>query len=124
MITLGALIFYFLVFSGLLFDSKFKNYETAHLEISIGDHRRAFEGEVVEGMTVLEAIQASALAGNIALNYTMDKNNEPVVISLDGYDNSKSKKILSFYVNDQKIDSKKIHLTSIADGDTIVIKSE
>ena len=123
-IVLASLIFLGFIFSGFLSGLSLKSYGLAHLEINIGNNRRAFEGEIVDGMTVLEAVQASALAGNIAFKYKMDKNNELIVVSLDGYDYDGSGKPLNFYINDSKIDPKKIHSTLIGDGDVIVIKLE
>ena len=42
---------------------------TARLEIVSGGDKRAFEGEVIDGMTVFDALRASALAGNISFNF-------------------------------------------------------
>ena len=123
-IVLASLIVLGFIFNGSFFGFNLGGYGLAHLEINIGNHRRAFEGEIVEGMTVLEAVQASALAGNIIFKYKMDKNNELIVASLDGYDYDGSGKPLNFYINGNKIDPKKIHSTLIGDGDTIVIRSE
>lgn len=119
-----ASLFLIIIFSGLISGFNNDSRDLAHLEINIGNNRRAFEGEIIEGMTVLEAIQASALAGNIIFQYTADGNGRLVITSLDGYELKKSDQPLSFFLNNKKIDSAKIHSTLINGGDTMVIKSD
>lgn len=97
----------------------------AYLEVNIDGTRRAFEGEVVDGMTVLDALDASALAGNINFQYEIDrKSNELHIITLDGYSAVKAPKTATFFLNLARVDAGRIHSIVVNSGDRILVKLE
>ena len=61
-------------------------------------HKRKFEGRVVQNMTVLDALMASARAGRFKI-----KSNSQVEV-IDGIENTEQKKWIC-YLNNKKIDS-------------------
>ena len=95
----------------------------ARLEMYIGDQRRMFEGDVTENMTVLDALYASALAGNIVFQYSIDRtNNEAKILALDGHTpRSIGKDDITVYVNNNRVSLKKIHSMKIGPGDHIIV---
>jgi len=101
------------------------NDRIAYLEVNNSGTRRAFEGEVVNGMTVLDALDASAAAGNISFKYEIDKKtNELKIITLDGYSATKTAKSAMLFLNLVRVDMAKIHSIPINSGDRILIKLE
>lgn len=101
------------------------NRRIAYLEVNENGARRAFEGEVINGMTVLDALDASALAGNINFKYEIDKkNNELHIITLDGYVATKTPKNAMLFLNLVRVDMTKIHSIPLSSGDRILIKLE
>lgn len=85
---------------------------------------RMFRGEVVDGMTILEALHASSQAGNISFNYFIDSDGRVVIKSIDGYSADSSKKSLVFYLNHSRIKPENIHSVVIKPGDLIKVALE
>lgn len=101
------------------------NRRVAYLEVNDNGTRRAFEGEVVNGMTVLDALDASALAGNINFRYEIDtESNEVHIVTLDGYSETKTSRNATLFVNLVRVDIGKIHSIHLNSGDRILIKLE
>lgn len=104
---------------------RLSNHRVAYLEVNDNGARRAFEGEVVDGMTVLDALDASALAGNINFKYEIDKkSNELHIITLDGYSTTQIPRDAVLFLNLVRIDISKIHAVPLSFGDRILIKLE
>src|SRR3989344_5253552 len=104
---------------------RLSNHRVAYLEVNDNGIRRAFEGEVVGGMTVLDALDASALAGNINFKYEIDrKNNELHIITLDGYSATKTSRDAMLFLNLVRVDISKIHAIPLSFGDRILIRLE
>lgn len=104
---------------------RLRSHDVAYLEVNIDGARRAFEGEVVDGMTVLDALDASALAGNINFQYEIDrKSNELRITTLDGYSASKAPKTATFFLNLVRVDAGRIHSIVVNSGDRILVKLE
>lgn len=96
-----------------------KGQATLILALEDNQQPRIFEGEIVQGMTVLDAIQASTAAGNIRFSYSFD--NEKVKLSeINGYDGLSNEEV-SIYLNAEKVDTDAINSISIKDGDEIKI---
>lgn len=87
-----------------------------------GGQGRMFVGEVVNGMTILDALITSAAAGNIQLKYNINDNGA-VVLGLNGYDLNNGKQ-LAFYLNGHKINESEIHLTRVKPGSKIIVSVE
>lgn len=99
--------------------------DVAYLEVNINGTRRAFEGEVVYGMTILDALDASALAGNISFKYEIDKKtSELKIVTLDGYSIVEAPKNAILFLNLVRVDMSKIHSIPLSPGDVILIRSE
>lgn len=95
----------------------------ATLFINFGDMKRQFTGEVVENMTVLDALNASTAAGQIKLIYHLDSDNNTRVREINGYTADENIQF-SFYVNSQKLDPGELNRTNIKPGDEITIRLE
>ncbi len=104
---------------------RLSNRRVAYLEVNDNGTRRAFEGEVVNGMTILDALDASALAGNINFKYEIDtKSNELKIVTLDGYLATETPKNAMLFLNLVRVDIGKIHSMYLNSGDRILIKLE
>ena len=129
-ITLGLYIVLFsliVLFFICSFSPGFRigKYRVAHLEVGAGDNKRVFEGEVVDGMTILEAMNVSALAGNITFKYTIDGiDNKLKIHTLNGYLSNQEDEVIDVYLNSSKVDLGQIHMITIKPGDIISIKVE
>lgn len=124
-LLVAALVIFFFIFmmnSNAFPNFIFGKYQMARLELYIHNTQRVFEGAVVENMTVLEALQASALAGNISFEYAVEKG-EFTIKKLNGYDAAKGRTLV-FYVNESRINTDQIYSRFINPGDVIVVKTE
>ena len=95
----------------------------ATLFIDFGDMKRQFTGEVAESMTVLDALNAVAAAGQIKLVYYVDSDNNTRVTEISGYTADENIQF-NFYVNSQKLDPGELNRTNIKPGDKIAIRLE
>ena len=125
LVVIVLLLIFVLVYS---FDPEafwLSNRRVAYLEVNDSGTRRAFEGEVVNGMTVLDALDASAAAGNINFHYEIDRtNHELSIITLDGYSTTETPKTAMLFLNLVRIDIGKIHSIPVNYGDRILVKLE
>lgn len=104
---------------------RLRGHDVAYLEVNINGTRRAFEGGVVSGMTVLDALDASALAGNISFEYEIDKKtHELKIVTLDGYSVVKTPKSATLFLNLVRVDVGTIHSIPLNPGDRILVKLE
>ncbi|OGM96896.1 MAG: hypothetical protein A3B86_00060 [Candidatus Yanofskybacteria bacterium RIFCSPHIGHO2_02_FULL_38_22b] len=114
-----------LVWLGLVFIKGipgFKNGE-ATLIIALGSgEQRIFQGEVVDDMTILDALRASSQAGQIDLEFIIESDKTRIE-ELNGYLADQDAK-LSFYLNGSKVEEADIHTTTIDGGDTVEIRPE
>ena len=83
---------------------------------------REFQGEVVDNMTILDALIASAQAGDIDLDYKFTADNQINILELDGFNGEQKK--LAFFVNGNQIDSAIIHKITLNPGDKVEVKLE
>ncbi|MEK7125071.1 MAG: hypothetical protein AAB864_01615 [Patescibacteria group bacterium] len=94
----------------------------ARLVLTVGGQQRMFEGRVTQRMTVLDALNASVLAGGIDMRFSIDaRNNHTQVWMIDGYRSQDRPVNLQIVVNDQSINATEIHQARVAAGDTIAI---
>lgn len=96
----------------------FPGQSDAHLVLDFGSSKRVFEGQVVSGMTVLDALNASVIAGSIPVEFTI-QDGQARIIETDG--NNKSLPI-EVFLNGQPIDPSGIHSLPIRAQDEVVIK--
>ena len=81
-------------------------------------NKRNFEGEIVEGETLLNALGQASKAGNFS--YKLDEKNNLAAIDSFARDKNKS---WHWYLNDKKID-KSLGEIILKSGDKILIKYE
>jgi len=95
----------------------------AEVSIDFGDRVRVFQGEVTENMTILDALTAAVVAGDVPLLFSIDtaKDVTQVTASPSAAELIEAKKI-QFYVNGSLINGAKIHQTPIRPKDKIVVK--
>lgn len=96
----------------------------ATLAVNLDLENRLFEGEVYDGMTVLDALNIAMSVGKIKLNYVLDDKNQTVVMEIDGHINNIEGKLFSFYLNNKKIDSQDLNKIRLKAGGNIIIKLE
>jgi hypothetical protein len=92
----------------------------ATLIISLDKGSRMFQGEVIEGMTVLDALITSSNAGNIYFNYTMRNDGTIDVTEINGH--SKNNSNFIYYLNDLIIEDRDLDRTNIKAGDNIRVE--
>lgn len=84
--------------------------------------KRIFEGGVIDGMTVLEAIYTSSLAGKFDFYYSVNNNKIEVIKIGESIKESGSRITIS--LNGRNIDESKIDEIKINQGDVVEIKTE
>ena len=89
----------------------------AVLTIDFGDDRkRNFEGEIINGETLFDALNQASKAGNFS--YQLDENNN--LAAIDSFTRNKNKS-WHWYLNGEKIDMR-LNEVIIKDDDDILIK--
>jgi hypothetical protein len=96
------------------------NSGLATMVIHFNDANRAFEGEVVEGMTVLDALSASAAAGQIMANFRLSENGDVQISQIDGHTSDEWQ--FSFSVNGNKIPTEDLNRHTLAPGDVVELE--
>ena len=91
----------------------------ARLTFDIDGAKRAFEGEVVPGMTVLDAIKTSVQAGNISFYYAAASDGSDSVLAVNG--KRGGQETFRLDVNGQPVDLASIDKTDINPGDEIMV---
>ena len=96
----------------------------ASLYVNFDSMQRQFEGEVVEDMTILDALNMAMAAGKIKLNYSLDENNRTTIMEINDHLNHVGGRQFAFYLNDKKVDSGDLNKTELKAGNEVVIKYE
>lgn len=96
----------------------------ASLLINFENKQRLFEGEVVSGMTMLDALQAAAAAGQIKLKYIIGEDNSVKIAEINDHINNIADKTFNFYLNGVKVNAENINQIPIQNGDKIEIRFE
>ena len=106
-----------------LFQDIFSSSSLARLEIDYGERRRAFEGEILSEMSVLDALLASSRGGGFEVRYAILEGRTDVMridgLTEDGLDGE-----WSFYLNGRKIETAEIHRVRVKQGDKVLVKFE
>ncbi|MBI2674224.1 MAG: hypothetical protein HYX22_00600 [Candidatus Yanofskybacteria bacterium] len=95
----------------------------AALFIDFDNMQKVFAGEVVDGMTVLDALNASVTAGQLRLTYYVDGDNNTKIEEINDHAAGGDAQFI-FYVNSRKLDQDKLNKTRIKAGDKITITLE
>ena len=96
----------------------FPAQSNAYLVLDFGSSQRVFEGQVVSGMTVLDALNASVVAGGIPLQFTI-QDGQARIVEIDGYQGGQP---ITVFLNGQPIDPSGIHSLPISAQDEVVIR--
>lgn len=117
-LVIGAFFFY------VAFDSPTFHYGgSARLTMKFGQAKiRAFEGPVDEGMTILRALISSSYGGNFNFRYSLDKDGNVNLASIDGAINGP--KSWHFFLNNEPIDVKELSKIRIKSKDLIEARYE
>ena len=107
-----------------LFPRTSRGEATLLLAFENDGHGRMFVGEVVEDMSILDALAISADAGQIEFKYIINSDNKLRIMELDSYISTLGDKKISFYLNNHKIDEGSIHLIAIKASDIIEVDLE
>lgn len=95
----------------------------ARLTIKFDDGKvRAFEGPVIENMTVLQALLSASYGGDFDVRYSFNKDGSINLSSINGVANGP--KMWNFYLNGEPIRSGDINKVKIKKGDSIEVKYE
>lgn len=90
----------------------------ARLVLDFGNQQRFFEGRVVSGMTILDALNASVVAGGIPLQFVIQDGQAKIV----GADARIGGQPITVSLNGQQIDPSGIYSLPIRAQDEVVIK--
>lgn len=108
------------VFGLFVFDSV-PTGNTASLTLYIREQKRVFTGEVVPSMTVLDAINAAAVAGNIKFFFAIE-NNKTRIMNFGGLTSANILNKYSIFLNDQRLDPASINTVPVQPRDSVVMK--
>lgn len=84
--------------------------------------RRMFQGEVIEGMSILDALRVSSEAGQIDFEFEIGSD-QTIVKKLNGYSDDIVQGLI-FYLNGLKIEESQINRIMIKPGDLIEVRFE
>lgn len=115
--SLGRVALAVLFVAGLL-GFLFPEPGQARLVLDFGTYQRFFEGEVISGMTVLDALNASAWAGQIPLEFSIEEG-QAVILELDGHRDTVPVAVM---LNGQPVDPAEIHAIPVRARDEITIR--
>lgn len=122
---LVILILVYGFYSGLFADlldysiSRLGYSNTARIEIDYGTKRRAFEGEILSDMSLLDALLAASRGGSFEVRYSL-LNDQTDIMKIgesteDGLDGQ-----WHFYLNRKEIRADELHKIKIKPGDRIL----
>ena len=115
--SLASLAIAVIVVAGLM-AVLFPTQSDAHLVLDFGSSQRAFEGQVVSGMTILDALNASVVAGGIPLEFTI-QDGQARIVEIDGFHESQP---IEVFLNGQPIDPSGIHSLPIRAQDEVIVR--
>jgi hypothetical protein len=97
------------------------NRKTATLTIDIDGEKRTFQGEIVEGMTMLDALNASVLAGGIKLQFAIEDNGAKI-LEFDGYVSEEANSDVYFYLNSEVMSIYEINKAFLRKDDHVLVR--
>ena len=121
-LVIGSIVFFKLSLN--LVDTDNDDGNLAVLFINFNNQKRFFEGEVVEDMTMLDALSVAVSVGKIKLNYAIDNSGNVRVAEIDGHTNGTDNKYFIFYLNSKKVSVEDLNKEVVHGGDRIEIQNE
>ena len=118
-IVFSALIIFILF--NLSLDKELGTSKTASLILNIGGNKREFQGQIISGMTILDALLVSTQAGEINLKYSLNNDNQTTIFELNNHKIYFQDQI-NFYLNSKKIKTEDINKVKLDNSDIVEIK--
>jgi len=104
------------------FKGVFNNKSEVYVEIDFNGEKRAFEGKVINKLTILEALIASSRGGHFDVRYALINDQTDIFKINNLAENNLNR--WNFYLNEEKVNSSQIHKIIVKPGDKIYIKYE
>lgn len=95
----------------------------ARIEIDHGMKRRAFEGDVLSDMSMLDALLAASRGGSFEVRYAL-LNDQTDIMKIEGLIEDGLDGQWRFYLNQKEIQTDELHKIKIKPGDKIFVKFE
>lgn len=92
---------------------------TARIEIDYGEERRAFEGEILSDMSILDALLAASRGGSFEVRYAL-LGGKTDIMKIDNFTEDGLDGQWRFYFNQKEIPTDEIHKVKIKPGDKIL----
>lgn len=102
--------------------SKYRNIEisdVARIEIDYGTKRRAFEGDVLPDMSILDALLAASRGGSFEVRYAL-LSDKADIMKIDDFTEDGLDGQWHFYLNQKEIRADEIHKVKVKPGDKIL----
>ncbi|OWK26698.1 MAG: hypothetical protein US76_02660 [Parcubacteria group bacterium GW2011_GWA2_38_13b] len=96
----------------------YQNKQNASLTIDFGDKQRMFVGDVIENMTILDALELSSESSDLKYNFDQKINN---LAMIDGFSNNGS--VWNIYMNGLLVEESPDAI-KIKAGDAVELKFE
>jgi len=110
----------FILFN-LSLDKELGTSKTASLILNINGNKREFQGQIISGMTILDALLVSTQAGEINLKYSLNNDNQTTIFELNSHKIYFQDQI-NFYLNSKKIKTEDINKIKLDNSDMVEIK--
>ena len=117
LLLLSGFVIFSLSFKPALISQKIAGKAVLTVDFGNGD-KRSFEGEIIEGETVIDALTQASLAGSFS--YKLDEKNNLASIGNFIKDNNKT---WQWYLNEKKI-SEPLNKVQLNANDRVLIKYE
>lgn len=99
------------------------NNSKATLVLSMDNSNRVFEGEIIEGLTLLDILNLTTTAGNIKFKYAIEEGGKVKIMVIDGHIIDGISDNLSVLVNSRSIEITSLNRIVIKPGDKIELKA-
>ena len=96
----------------------------ATLTIDFGNNKRAFQGEVVNDMTILDVLNMAKIAGGVVIEYSINSSGEVSILKIGDYLNDTDGQSFHFYLNSKEVNSRDLASKEVGPGDNVSIKLE
>lgn len=119
-----AIVLIYGFYSGLFgdwFNFRDNFLKPARIEIDYGSNKRAFEGEALPDMSVLDALLAAGRGGDFEIRYAL-LNDRTDIMKIEDFTEDGLDGQWRFYLNKKEVLADQIHKIKIKPGDKILAK--
>ena len=99
------------------------NNNKATLVLTLNNQNRVFEGETIEGLTILDVLNLTTATGNIIFKYAIEKDGKVKIMAINGHIIDGISDNLSVLVNSRVIDTTSLNKIAIGPGDKIEVRA-